>query len=82
MAASKRKHKHKAVRKDKKLLELEKKYAAEVRGKHMHVEQRINGQDIIIAAVPNAVRAAPFVPNVKGMRWQDGQLVPRKGGPR
>ena len=79
MAALKRKRKHQAVHKDKKLQELEKKYAAEVRGKHMHVEQRVNGRDIIVAAVPNAVRAAAWTPNVKGMRWQDGQLVPRNG---
>lgn len=69
-------------RADKKFKELEKKYGPEVRAKGMHVVQKVRDKDIIIAAAPNKVRQAAFVPNVKGMRWQDGKLVPRKGGPK
>lgn len=77
-----RKNPHRKKHADKKLRELQKTYGEEVRRRHMHVERRDGPEGIVIAAVANHVQAAPFVPNVKGMRWKDGQLVPRKGGPR
>lgn len=81
MARRKNPHRGKQ-RKDKKLLQLEQKYADEMRQRGMHVEKRTTQDGIVIAAVPNPVRTAPWKPNVKGMRWQDGKLVPRKGGPK
>lgn len=77
-----RKNPHRTIHKDKKFKQLEQAYADEVRRLHMHVERRETDEGIVIAAVANATQPAPFVRNVKGMRWQDGQLVPRKGGPR
>ena len=81
-----RKNPHRTVHRDKKFQQMERDHADEMRRRHRHVEKKVvedaDGVKVIIAAVENAVAAAPFVPNVKGMRWQDGKLVPRKGGPR
>lgn len=65
-------------RKDKKLKELERKYADRVRRDGKHVVRQDSRAGIVIAAVQNRIGPAPYKANVKGMRWEDGHLVPRK----
>lgn len=65
-------------RKDKKFKELERKHADRVRRDGKHVVRKETNHGIVIAAVQNRVAPAPYKANVKGMRWEDGRLVPRK----
>lgn len=70
------------MREDKKFKQLRKKYAKKMRLEGRHIVKVDTGTQILIVAKPNVVRGVAWTPNVKGMRWQDGKLVPRKGGPK
>lgn len=69
-------------RHDKKFKEFQKEHGDRLRKEGRHLDVVDTGTQILVRAAPNPVRQAPWVPNVKGMRWQDGVLVPRKGGPK
>jgi hypothetical protein len=47
------------------------------RGRGQHLVQLIRRGIKTVIRTDNRRQQAPWVPNVKGMRWQRGQLIPR-----